>query len=82
MAGVVLLSQIAFIYLRTLNVIYTSDRSMWPSVVTGVGIGITWMIGIAIGVNALNEMMWQPILAHLIGGVLGTIWAFRHKSAK
>lgn len=31
-AIVVFVSQIVFIYLRTLNVIYTSERKIWPAI--------------------------------------------------
>tara|TARA_R110000851_G_scaffold315229_3_gene477575 strand:- start:5959 stop:6243 length:285 start_codon:yes stop_codon:yes gene_type:complete len=81
-ALVVLFTQFVFIYFRTLNVIFTAERNVWPSIATGAAIGAAWLVAIAIGANAVLEMQWQPILAHLIGGACGTWWAFRNKKVK
>jgi len=75
----VLVTQIIFLYARTLNVMYTADRRKIPSIISGNVIGIAWLVSVAIGVNALMTMQWQPILGHLIGGTIGTIMAFRRK---
>lgn len=77
-ALVVLITQIIFIYFRTLNVIFTSERKILASITTGAAIGIAWLIAIAIGANAIIEMQWQPITAHIIGGGIGTFWAMKH----
>ena len=76
-AIIVLLTQIIFLYFRTLNVIYVSEKRILPSIVTGNLIGIAWLISITIGANAIMNLQWQPILAHLIGGSLGTYWGFK-----
>lgn len=76
-ALVVLITQILFLYFRTLNVIFTAERKMIPTQLTGIAIGACWLLGIAIGVDAVKEMKWQPITAHLIGGVIGTWFAFK-----
>lgn len=81
-ALVVLITQIIFIYFRTLNVIYVADRRVWASIFTGVVIGASWLIAISIGVGAINAEQWQPLTAHLIGGAFGTWWAMRHKSVR
>ena len=78
-AGIVLITQILFIYLRTINVIYTAEKKMVPSILTGVGIGSFWLIGIAIGADAILELKWQPIVAHLSGGVIGTYYGLKGK---
>lgn len=76
-AIIVLLTQIIFLYFRTLNVIYVSEKRILPSIITGNLIGIAWLISITIGANAIMNLQWQPILAHLIGGSLGTYWGFK-----
>ena len=76
---VVLITQIIFLYFRTLNVMYTSENKILPSVVTGTAIGFAWLITIAIGVNAMIDGEWQPIVAHAVGGILGTLWGFHSK---
>jgi len=80
--GVVLLTQIVFLYFRTLNVMYTAERRLWPSILTGNAIGIAWLVSIAIGAKAIIELQWQPILGHIIGGSLGVYWGFKTKAKK
>jgi hypothetical protein len=76
---IVLVSQIIFLYLRTLNIKAIAQDKMVLAILTGTGIGITWMIGIAIGTKAMLKLEWFPILMHLIGGAIGTIIAMRKK---
>ena len=76
-AIVVLFTQITFLYFRTLNVIYVAEKKIVPSIVTGNLIGIAWLVSITIGANAIMNLQWEPILAHLVGGSLGTYWGFK-----
>lgn len=76
---VVLITQIIFIYFRTLNVMYTAERKILASIITGNLIGMAWLISIAVGANAIMNLQWQPILAHLVGGTLGAYWGFLTK---
>jgi len=81
-ALVVLISQIIFIFLRTLNVIYTSERRMLASIITGNGIGLSWLVSMSIGANSIMEGQLIPILAFLIGGTVGTYFGIRKESKK
>ena len=76
-AFIVLINQIIFIYCRTLNVMYVSEKKVLAAIVSGNLIGIAWLISIAIGASAIMSLQWQPILTHLIGGSLGTYWGFK-----
>lgn len=76
---IVLITQIVFLYFRTLNVMYVADRKVLASIITGNAIGIAWLISIAIGANAIMNLQWQPVLGHIIGGTLGTLWGFKTK---
>lgn len=76
-AIVVFITQIIFIYFRTLNVMYTAEKKILASIVTGNIIGISWLIAIAIGANAVLNLQWQPVTAHLLGGTLGAYWGFK-----
>ncbi len=78
-ALIVLVTQFIFIFFRTLNVSYNSEGRIVPTIITGNVIGISWLVSIALGANAILELMWQPILSHLIGGTIGTIYAFKFK---
>lgn len=79
---VVLISQIVFIYLRTINVIYTSERRMIPAIISGNGIGLAWLVSISIGGNSIMHGEFLPILAYLIGGTLGTYWGIKKEMNK
>jgi len=81
-AFIVLITQIVFIYCRTLNVMYVAEKKVLPAIVSGNLIGIAWLISIAVGANAIMTLQWQPILAHLIGGTLGTYWGFKTRKNK
>ena len=78
-AGVVFITQVIFLFFRTLNVMYTAEKRILASILTGSMIGIAWLVSIAIGANAIMELQWQPIVGHLIGGALGTYWGFIKK---
>jgi len=74
---IVLFTQVVFLFFRTLNVIYTAERKVLKSIVTGNIIGITWLVSIAIGANAILTLQWQPIVGHLIGGTIGVFLGFK-----
>lgn len=81
-ALVVLVSQIIFIYLRTINVIYTAERRLLPAMLSGNGIGLAWMVSISIGANSIMNGEFLPILSFLIGGSLGTYWGITNNKKK
>lgn len=82
MGWIVLVTQIIFLYLRTLNVKAVAGGQMWKSIWTGWGIALSWMIGITIGANAMMEGNWFPIFMHLVGGTIGTWMGMRESRKK
>ena len=72
---VVLLTQFIFLYLRTLNVIYVAEKRLIPALITGTFIGIAWLVAITFSFNAVVHLQWQPIVAYIIGGIIGTYQA-------
>lgn len=76
---IVFISQTAFLWLRTLNVVYTSRLQLLPSVLTGIGIALSWLIAVSIGVDAVLQLKVIPIICHVLGGVLGTVLALYKK---
>jgi hypothetical protein len=81
-AIVVLVSQIVFIYLRTINVIYTAEMKVKPAIISGIGIGFSWLVSMAIGANSILEGEILPIFSFLIGGALGTYWGITREIKK
>lgn len=74
---IVLISQITFIYLRTINVIYTAELKVRPAIISGAGIGIAWLVSMAIGADSIMKGQILPIFTFLVGGALGTYWGIR-----
>jgi uncharacterized protein YebE (UPF0316 family) len=85
-ALIVFISQFVFLYLRTLNVMYTADRRVFLAILIGVGIGIAWLVSIAIGVKSVLNFEIPPLVAYLVGSALGTWWGFvtdkKHRNDK
>ncbi len=81
MAGLaVTISQIIFLYLRTLNVMYTAERKLWGTLITGNGISLAWLFSLSLGANAMIEGQWQPIIGTMVGGTIGVIMSFKTKN--
>lgn len=79
-AGIILfLTQFIYIYLRTVNIIHTAEKRMVASVVTGIGIGITWLVSTAIGISAVMDGDWLLITIFLLGGGLGTFLGIKRQ---
>lgn len=73
LAIIVFISQTLFLWFRTLNVVYTSRIQVVPAVLSGLGIGVFWLVAMTIGVDSVLKMSPLPIIAHLSGGALGTV---------
>tara|TARA_R110002073_G_scaffold149966_7_gene303993 strand:+ start:6149 stop:6451 length:303 start_codon:yes stop_codon:yes gene_type:complete len=83
LAGVIVfVTQLIFLYLRTLNVMYTAENRVWLAIITGQGIGITCLISISIGATAIMQLQMLPILGFLTGGALGTWLGFKQRKFK
>jgi len=72
LALIVFISQTIFLWFRTLNVIYTSKLKVLPSLLTGIGIGLAWLIAVAIGIDSILKLQLLPIIGYILGGALGT----------
>jgi len=78
-ALVILVAQLSFMYLRTINVIYTSERRMKPTIISGWGLDVSWLISMSIGLSSIMTGDWQPIVAFLIGATLGRYWGINQE---
>jgi uncharacterized protein YebE (UPF0316 family) len=79
---IILFTQFVFIYLRTINVIYTAERRIVPAIITGNGIGLAWLVSISIGANSMINGEVIPIIAYLIGGSVGTYIGIKGEKKK
>jgi len=80
-AIIVCITQILMLYLRTINIIYTTKRNMFGAVWSNNGVALTWLMSMTIGMNSMLSGDWQPILGFLVGGSVGTYWGL-HKEIK
>lgn len=81
-ALIVFISQILFIYLRTINIIYTNDRKMLASTITGVGIGLTYLVSMSFGLNSVLTGDLLTVIAFLLGGAIGNMWGIHQEKKK
>jgi uncharacterized membrane protein YfcA len=79
---IVFLSQIGFIYFRTLNVIYTVERNVIAAVLTGVCIGVLTLLSFSIGIESLKDGNYWTVAVFLIGGAIGTYWGIKQSIKK
>ena len=66
------ITQMVYIYLKTLNVIYTSERNVVPAMITNVGVNLAVLFSFAIGTRAMITGDIITILSFLLGGTIGT----------
>ena len=77
---IVFLTQIAFVFSRTMNVIYTSEHNENMAMITGAVTHITWLLSVGIGVSSVMYLNWTVMTSSLIGGLIGTKYGIKLKS--
>jgi len=77
MAVLVFITQLIFIWLRTLNLKHVQHNQIILAILSGNGIALAWMISVTIGVSSLLTGELLPIIAHLAGGTIGTYLGMR-----
>lgn len=65
------------LYLRTINILYTTKKNIFGAIWSNNGVAITWLLSMTIGMNSMLTGQWQPIIAFLLGGTIGTYWGLR-----
>ena len=76
-AIIVFLSQFMFIYLRTLNAIYTAEKKKLAAILTGNGVGILTLISFSIGIKSVLSGDVVPVILFLLGGSFGTYFGIK-----
>jgi|APCry1669192269_1035402.scaffolds.fasta_scaffold57497_3 uncharacterized protein YebE (UPF0316 family) len=74
---VIFITQVLMLYLRTINIIYTTKDNIFGAIWSNNGVSITWLLSMTIGLNSMLSGQWQPIIAFLLGGSIGTYWAIK-----
>ena len=71
-ALVIFIVQIIMLYLRTINIIYTTKDNIFGAIWSNNGVAITWLLSMTIGMHSMLSGQWQPIVGFLLGGSIGT----------
>jgi len=77
-AVLIFITQILMLYLRTINILYTTNNNIFGAIWSNNGVAITWLLSMTIGMNSVLTGQWQPITAFLIGGSIGTYWGMKN----
>jgi hypothetical protein len=75
----ILLSQVSFIYVRTLNVIYTSEKKILPAILTGNLLGILTLFTFSVTLKSITDGNILAVFMFLIGGTIGTYYGIKSK---
>lgn len=78
-AIIVFFTQILMLYFRTINIFYTTQQNMFGAIWSNNANGISWLLSMTIGMNSMLNGQWQPIVAYLIGGSVGTYWGIKRE---
>lgn len=81
-AIIIFLSNLAFIYFRTRNVMYNAKADRWGVFHSGIAVHISWLCSTSLGVNAMLEGNYGLVVMSLAGGLLGADWAITNKFSK
>ena len=83
---IIFLTQLIFIWSRTINVKAIANKNMEKALLSGAIIHIAWLVSISIGVVSINSIIkdfnWEYIpvvICSLFGGLLGTYWGIKEK---
>jgi uncharacterized protein YebE (UPF0316 family) len=74
---IVFVTQIAFLYFRTVNVIYTTKHNMIGAILTNIGTSITWIVSTGFSMNSFITGSWLPIVSFVLGGIIGTYYGVK-----
>jgi uncharacterized protein YebE (UPF0316 family) len=78
----VFITQILMLFLRTINIVYTTKRYMFGALWSNTGVALTWLLSMSIGMNSVLSGQWQPIISFLLGGLVGTYWGICNENKK
>lgn len=82
----VFLTQLIFIFSRTINVKAISNKDLKVALISGAVIHWSWLVSIAIGAISMGELMtnWEwkyipVIIMSTLGGLIGTYYGMKNK---
>lgn len=82
LAFIVCFTQMAFLWFRTVNIKATSDHNIFKAIWSGNGLALVWIVSVSIGVKSIMNGDILPIIGHLVGGTIGTIFGIKYYESK
>jgi len=76
---VVLVSQICFLFFRTLNTINVSKNNITGSILTEAATSFCRLLSLALGVNSVINGGIFVMITYIIGAMIGTYWGIKQK---
>jgi type IV secretory pathway VirB6-like protein len=76
---IVLISQICFLFFRTLNTIHVSKKNMTGSILTEAGTSFCRLLSLLLGVNSVINGGILVMITYIIGALIGTYWGIKQK---
>lgn len=75
----VLISQICFLFFRTLNTINISKNNMIGSIITEAATSLCRLLSLSLGVNSVINGGIYVMITYIIGAMIGTYWGIKKK---
>ncbi|WP_298751984.1 hypothetical protein [uncultured Arcobacter sp.] len=68
---IILLTQLAFVFFRNLNIKAVASEKLYAVLITGLGIQLTWLGSTTLAVTATINQDILTIIGYLLGGAIG-----------
>ena len=76
---IVFTTQVSFILLKSLNIIYVAEKRYIPACSTAAFGGLSWLISLHLGNISIGNMRLLPIVSFLSGNAMGTYIAIAYE---
>ena len=69
----VLITQLLFMFFRTINIIHTTNGDIMRSALSNLATTIIALLGTSVGIKSVLEGEWTVVVFYLIGSTIGQI---------
>jgi len=69
---IVFITQICLLYLRTINIVYTTENNIFGAIWSNSLFAVAWLLSTSIGLNAILNANILPLIGFIVGGGFGT----------
>ena len=78
---IIFLVQLGFIFFRTRDIIFTSRKMKWQSILNGLAVHVMFLLSVSMGVNSVLNLKsnFVVLIFSALGGATGTYFAIKNK---